>query len=51
MVNLFAEAVLPLIAISAEVVGVLMPLVLAAIVAVAALVWREIAPHLAPASA
>ncbi|MCF4164572.1 hypothetical protein L2U69_02800 [Zavarzinia compransoris] len=51
MVNLFAEAVIPLVAISAEVVGVLMPLVLAAIVAVAALIWREMAPHLTPAGA
>ncbi len=47
MVNLISEAVLPLIALSAEVAGVVMPLVLAAIVAVAALVWREMSPYLA----
>ncbi len=48
MANLIVEAVVPLVAISAEVVGVLLPLLLAAIVSVAALIWREVGPMMAP---
>lgn len=51
MVNLITDAVLPLIALSAEVMGVLLPLVMAAIVTVAALVWREIGAKYAPVGA
>ncbi|MFA5123238.1 hypothetical protein [Zavarzinia sp.] len=47
MANLIVEAIVPLVAISAEVVGVLLPLMLAAIVTVAALIWREVGPLMA----